>query len=99
MAKKRITLILDPETDQDVIEYFEGKPITETGLRLIRGGLFLEKADLTDQLLLLKRKGLTTDLGDLGLLKKAIEIAEIMQANPAQTESSNKPAKRKSVFG
>ena len=105
MAKKRITLILDDDTDQDVIGYFEGKSKTDTGLRLIRSGMFLEKADLTDSLLLLKGKGLSAELGDLGLLKKAIEIAELMHGQSGspvtsnKPEKSEKPEKRKSVFG
>ena len=38
MAKKRLTVLADPVADSDVVEYFEGKGVTENRLKTHQGG-------------------------------------------------------------
>lgn len=109
MPKRRLTILADEITDKDIVDYFNGRPVTETGLKLIRAGIVMDRCDVIDQLNLLVKKGLIEDIGPVETLIKAIEMMKMI-SKPAQVASSapqetkppapnNEPVKRKSVFG
>lgn len=111
MAKRRFTILADEKKDTDVIEFLEDRPITETGLRLIRAAMVMEKCDIIDQLNLLVDKGLIDDIGPMETLLKAIEMVKMMQSTkpatvqskpvavPSPAKDLNQPIKKTSVFG
>ena len=99
----------DPVDDADIVKYFKNRPITKTGLRLIRAAMILERADLLDTLSLLIKKGMTDTQSELATIKKAIALSEMMRPDvkmepePKQEEkkilSGGRQAGKKSVFG
>ena len=85
MSKRRLTVLADPETDSDVVKYFDGKPVTETGLKLIRGAMILDKAGLLDYLEMWRTNGMAADMTPIDLVKKALEISELLTAKSQNT--------------
>ena len=90
----------DPVTDRDIVERFNDKNITGTGLKLLRAGMILEAAGLLDQFMLLVDMGMSDKLGPLDTMKKAIEIHDMIQKEAGSSATSPVSEKKKaSVFG
>ena len=96
-VRKRLTILADPETDTDVIKYFDGKGVTETGMKLLRVGIVLDEADLLDHLTMLLKKGIVENIGALESVKKSLEISALFNPEPEQKPPPE--SKKKSLTG
>ena len=92
MAKKeRITVLLDPDESRDLIKQLKEKGQTPEGQRLMKVGQIMDKAGLTEHLLLMQRQGIEEKAGALGMVKMAINITDMI-INHAAGDTEIKPS-------
>ena len=78
--KRRITILADRDVDRDIVELFNDGDVTERGLGLLRTGRLLEDAGILEQVIMLLNIGGREKFGALGVIKRAIEIAAMVES-------------------
>ncbi len=97
--KKRLTILADRVVDADIIAFFEGRPITDTGLKLIRAAMVLDDADVLDHLTLLIGKKMVEKIGSRETLKKSLDISDMLSSPDSSKTTPAETSRKRVLFG
>ena len=73
----------DPVADAEVFDHLQKYGVTATGIKLLRLSMLLHRAGLVDHLALLIDKDIEENIGAAGVLKMALNMAEMVEKQSA----------------
>ena len=79
MARKRIIIQADTETDAALFEHLSEKGFSKEGRRMLRAALVLHEANLIDKLMFVSESSDSSDLDALERLQLAIDLTDLVR--------------------